>query len=218
MTKTDEELQRDVRIELLWEPSVTATQVGVSVKDGVMTLTGHVPSYLEKLAAERAAKRVAGVRAVANEIDVKLPDGTRRTDEDIAADAVKALRAKMFVPAERIKVTVDQGLIILEGDARWQFQRKAAERAVQNLPGVAGVSNRIQVRPRVTPDELQSKIEAALTRQAVLDAQRISVEVNGDEVILRGTVRSWKEREEAERTAWSAPGVRSVNSQIIVAA
>jgi osmotically-inducible protein OsmY len=218
MKKTDEELQRDVRIELLWEPSVTATHVGVSVKDGVVTLTGHVPSYLEKLAAERAAKRVAGVRAVANEIDVKLPNSNRRTNEDIAAEAVKALRAKLFVPAERIKVTVDQGLIILEGDVRWQFQRKAAERAVQNLPAVAGVSNRIQVRPRVTPDELQSKIEAALTRQAVLGAQRISVEVNGDEVILRGTVRSWKEREEAERTAWSAPGVRSVNSQIIVAA
>jgi osmotically-inducible protein OsmY len=218
MKKTDEELQRDVRIELLWEPSVTATHIGVSVKDGVVTLTGHVPSYLEKLAAERAAMRVRGVKAIANEIDVKLPESSRRTDEDIAAAAVKALNSKLFVPADRIKVTVREGWITLEGDVKWQFQRTAAERAVRNLPGVKGISNLIQVRPRVSPTDLQSKIEAALKRQAVLEAQRITVEVNGDEVTLRGTVRSWKARQEAERTAWSAPGVRAVNSQIVIAA
>jgi osmotically-inducible protein OsmY len=218
MKKTDEELQRDVRIELLWEPSVTATHIGVSVKDGVVTLTGHVPSYFEKLGAERAAKRVAGVRAVANEIDVKLPDSKKQTDEDIAAAAVRALNSKLFVPADRIKVTVNDGWVTLEGDVKWQFQRNAAERAVRNLRGIKGIRNLIQIRPRVSPAELQSKIEAALKRQAAVDAKRITVEVNGDEVTLRGTVRSWKEREEAERTAWSAPGVRSVNSQIIVAA
>jgi osmotically-inducible protein OsmY len=216
--KTDEELQRDVRIALLWEPSVTATHVGVSVKDGVVTLTGHVPSYAEKIAAERAAKRVEGVMAVANEIDVNLPQSNRRTDQDIAVAAVKALNSKLFVPADRIKVTVHNGWITLEGDVKWQFQRWAAERAVRNLPGVRGISDNIKISSRVSPPQLQSKIEAALKRQAVLDAQRISVDVNGNEVILRGTVRSWSEKQEAERTAWSAPGVMSVNSQIVVAA
>jgi osmotically-inducible protein OsmY len=216
--KTDEELQRDVRIALLWEPSVTATHVGVSVKDGVVTLTGHVPSYVEKVGAERAAKRVEGVKAVANEIDVKLPESSRRTDQDIAVAAVNALNSKLFVPADRIKVTVSNGWIILEGDVKWQFQRRAAERAVRNLPGVRGISDNIKISSRVSPPQLQSKIEAALKRQAVLDAQRISVDVNGNEVVLRGTVRSWSEKQEAERTAWSAPGVMSVNSQIVVAA
>jgi osmotically-inducible protein OsmY len=216
--KTDDELQRDVRIALLWEPSVSATHVGVSVKDGVVTLTGHVPSYVEKIAAERAAKRVEGVKAVANEIDVKLPESSRRTDQDMAVAAVKALNSKLFVPADRIKVTVSNGWITLEGDVKWQFQRRAAERAVRNLPGVRGISDNIKISSRISPPQLQSKIEAALKRQAVLDAQRISVDVNGNEVILRGTVRSWSEKQEAERTAWSAPGVMSVNSQIFVAA
>jgi osmotically-inducible protein OsmY len=218
MSKTDEELQRDVRVALLWEPSVTATYVGVSVKDGVVTLTGHVPSYVEKVAAERAAKRVDGVKAVANEIDVHLPESNRRTDQDLAVAAIKALNSKLFVPADRIKVTVSNGWITLEGDVKWQFQRRAAERAVRNLPGVRGISNNIKIASHVSPADLQSKIEAALKRQAVIDAQRITVDVNGAEVILRGTVRSWSEKQEAERTAWSAPGVKSVNSQIVVAA
>jgi osmotically-inducible protein OsmY len=218
MSKTDEELQRDVRVALLWEPSVTATYVGVSVKDGVVTLTGHVPSYVEKVAAERAAKRVDGVKAVANEIDVRLRESSRRTDQDLAVAAVKALNSKLFVPADRIKVTVNNGWITLEGDVKWQFQRRAAERAVRNLPGVRGISNNIKIASHVSPADLQSKIEAALKRQAVIDAQHITVDVHGAEVILRGTVRSWSEKQEAERTAWSAPGVTSVNSQIVVAA
>jgi osmotically-inducible protein OsmY len=216
--KTDEELQRDVRLALLWEPSVTATHIGVSVKDGVVTLTGHVPSYVEKVAAERTAKRVQGVKAVANEIDVKLSESNIRTDEDLALAAVKALHSKLFVPADRIKVTVDNGWITLEGDVKWQFQRRLAERAVRNLPGIRGIRNNIKIAGHVSPDDLKSKIEAALKRQAMLDAQRIRVDVNGDQVTLRGTVRSWREKEEAERTAWSAPGVRAVNSQLVVAA
>jgi osmotically-inducible protein OsmY len=161
---------------------------------------------------------VDGVKAVANEIDVHLPESNRRTDQDLAVAAIKALNSKLFVPADRIKVTVSNGWITLEGDVKWQFQRRAAERAVRNLPGVRGISNNIKIASHVSPADLQSKIEAALKRQAVIDAQRITVDVNGAEVILRGTVRSWSEKQEAERTAWSAPGVKSVNSQIVVAA
>src|SRR3954462_5229697 len=143
---TDSELQLDVLNELKWEPSVDAAHIGVSVKDGVVTLSGHVSSYAEKYAAERAAKRVQGVRAVADELDVKLPEGSRRTDEDIAAAAVNALRWNILVPADKIKVTVSKGWVTLEGEVNWQFQRAAAERAVRDLPGVVGVSNYIVVK------------------------------------------------------------------------
>src|SRR3954469_18432161 len=145
-TMSDIDIQRDVLHELAWEPSVNAAHIGVSVKDGVVTLTGHVPAYAEKYAAERAAKRVEGVRAVANELDVKLPEGSRRTDEDIAAAAVNALRWNILVPADNIKVTVSKGLVTLEGEVNWQFQRAAADRAVRDLPGVVGVSNYIVVK------------------------------------------------------------------------
>lgn len=213
---SDTDLQRDVLKELRWEPSVNPSHIGVSVKDGIVTLTGHVESYAEKYAAERVAKRVFGVKAVANELDVKLPGSRQRTDEDIAIAAVNALKANVSVPADKIKVTVRKGWIRLDGEVEWHYQKAAAEDAVRNLPGVVGVNNLITVKPHITPTEVKSKIEDAFLRTAHTDASRISVEVQGGKVILRGKVSSWAEKEKAEQTAWSAPGVSSVENLIEV--
>ncbi|WP_437799984.1 BON domain-containing protein [Sorangium sp. So ce693] len=214
--KTDIELQRDVVSELSWEPSVNAAHIAVSVKAGVVTLRGHASTYAEKQAAEEAARRVYGVRAVVNELDVKLPD--RRTDEDVAAAAVRALEWNILVPADKIKVTVSNGWLKLEGEVSWRFQKNAAERAVRKLPGVRGVSNLITVGPSVTPTEVKARIEEALRRSALLDARRIRIEVVDGEVTLHGGVRSWAEREEVERVAWAAPGVHDVENLITVEA
>jgi osmotically-inducible protein OsmY len=215
-TITDAALQQDVLNELKWEPSVDASKVGVSVADGVVTLSGEVSSFAEKWAAEKAAKRVHGVRAVVNKIEVRLPGTQQRTDEEIARDAVMALQNNVSVPDDKIKATVSDGWVTLEGEVDWQYQKQVAEDAVRYIRGVKGVINLIRVKPVASPGEIQRRIEEAFKRSAELDAKRVTVEVDGGKVILRGTVRSWTEREEAERQAWSAPGVWSVENEIRV--
>jgi osmotically-inducible protein OsmY len=214
--KSNEEIERDVREELKWDPDLDASDIAVSVKDGVVTLAGFVKSYTDRLEAEQAAKRVAGVRAVANDIEVRLPAIDQRPDPDIARDAVAALKAELPISHDRIKVIVKDGWVTLEGAVEWQYQKTTAENAVRKVKGVKGVTNVVTVKPKVEPSELQRKIIDAFKRNAEVDANRITVEANGSEVILKGTVRSWIEREEAERVAWSAPGVTKVEDRIVV--
>ncbi len=218
MAKTDEQIQRDVLDELKWDARVQPNEIGVAVKDGIVTLTGWVDSYTKKWAAEDAAKRVRGVKAVANDIEVRLPRAAERTDADLAAAALHALEWDAFVPIERLQVTVAKGWVTLEGAVDWEFQKEDAERVVRRLTGVRGVTNLITVKPHIQPSpaELKRKIEDALVRDAETDAQRITVEVQGSKVILRGKVRSWAERQEAERMAWSAPGVIEVENDILI--
>jgi osmotically-inducible protein OsmY len=214
---TDEQIQREVLAELAWEPRIRPNEIGVVVKDGVVALTGWVDSYTKRWAAEEAAHRVRGVKAVANEIEVRLPGTAERTDADIAAAAIQALRSDVFVPADKVEITVSKGFVTLRGTVDWQFQKEDAEKVIRRLPGVKGVLNSLTVKPPMTPSDLKKKIEEALVRSAQTDAARITVEVHGSKVILRGIVRSWAEKQEAERTAWSAPGVTEVDNRITVA-
>ena len=214
--KSDSEIERDVRDELKWDPDLDATDIAVSVKNGVVTLTGFTRSYTDRLEAELAAKRVAGVHAVANDIEVRLPAIDQRPDPDIARDAVVALKSELPISHDRIKVIVKDGWITLEGAVEWQYQKTTAETAVRRVKGVKGVTSVIAVKPKVEPSELQRKIMEAFKRNAEVDANRITVEAHGSEVILKGTVRSWIEREEAERVAWSAPGITRVEDRIVV--
>ena len=215
--KTDIQLQQDVLAELKWEPSVHAAEIGVEVKDGIVTLAGHVSTYAEKWDAERAAQRVSGVKALAIEMDVKLSGSGKRTDADIAGSAENALQWITYLPKDSVKVMVEDGWITLSGEVDWEYQRQTAAGAVRYLVGVTGVSNQIAIKPKVSVSVVKSDIEAALKRRAQADAKKISVEVRGADVTLTGTVHSWSERDLARHSAWGTPGVRNVVDNITVA-
>jgi osmotically-inducible protein OsmY len=214
--KSDSEIERDVREELQWNPDLDSTDIAVTAKNGVVTLTGFVRSYTEKYEAEAATKRVAGVVGLANDLEVRMPSVDERPDPDIARDAVAAIKSQLPISWENVKVIVKGGWVTLEGEVEWQYQRQSAESAVRRIKGVKGVSNVIRLKPRAQPSEIKRKIQDAFRRNAEVDANRITVETKGSEVTLKGTVRSWIEREEAERVAWSAPGVTKVEDRIIV--
>ena len=213
---TDKELKQHVQGALDWEPSLDASDIGISVDEAVVTLRGNVASYAEKIAAERVALRVYGVKAVANDLAVHLVSGFERTDTEIAQAAVAALKWNTVVPNDRITVTAANGWLTLNGTLDWQYQKDAAARAVRDLMGVKGVTNNITVQPRVKTVDVRDKIEAAFKRSAEIDARRVNVTVTDGKVILSGNVHSWAERQEAERAAWAAPGVTQVEDRLTI--
>ena len=212
----DSKIKQDVEEELQFDPDIDATDIAVSVNSGVVTLTGFVRSYLQKMEAEADAKRVAGVLGVVNDIEVRLPNIDQRPDPEIAREAIAQIKNELPNAWDKIRVVGRKGWVTLEGEVEWNYQRERAEDAVNRVVGVTGVTNSIEVKPRTAPVEIKRKIEEALRRSAEVDASRINVETNGDEVILTGTVRSWAERQDAERAAWWAPGVKAVRNNIIV--
>jgi len=214
--KADRTLRDRVQAELDWDPSLDAGELGVSVKNHVVTLSGTVPNYAQKRAAERTVFKVAGVQGVANDIEVRLPASSRRTDAEIAESALNALRWNVQVPHEKVKVTVDNGHVVLEGSVDWNYQRERAERVVRYLRGVNGVSNRLSVKSRTTSSSVKKEIEKALQRRAEQDARSIDVAVDGSTVTLKGTTSTWMERQAAEDAAWSASGISNVINRIKV--
>lgn len=217
MKDEDKRLQRLVLDELQFDPSLDATHIGVTADDGVVTLSGHVASYAEKLAAERAVRCLRGVKAIAQDIEVHLPATAKTGDDEIAGRAVRLLAWDAAVPKDAIRIKVEKGWITLSGEVEWQFQRAAAEHAVQKLTGVVGVLNDVTLRAAVQPADIRRRIEDALQRDARIEAGGITISTSGGRVELRGRVNSWHERDAAERAAWSAPGVTEVRDRLLVA-
>ncbi len=216
MTKSDTQLKKDVESELEWDAVVKANNIGVAVKDGVVTLTGHLDSFAEKYAAERAVQRVLGVRGLAVELDVRLGNTAKRTDGEIAAAAESALRWHALVPEDRVKVMVEKGWVTLSGEVDWDYQRNCAMKAVRPLTGVLGVTDSMTVKPQVAPGNIKQRIQGALERQADREAKNIEVIVSGHTATLKGQVHSWAERTAAQGAAWSAPGITSVVNELRV--
>jgi osmotically-inducible protein OsmY len=212
----DSEIRRKVSEELDWDPRIDASAVGVAVKEGVVTLSGSIANYWQKKEAERVVKRVTGVKAVAEDLTIKLPGAAERSDADIAQSVLDGMQFNVAVPSNRIQVTVESGWVTLEGEVEWHYQRSAAESAIKYIMGVKGVTNDINIKPRVSAADVEAKIESAFARRAQLDANQIRVESSDGKVILRGRVHSWDEREQAEQAAWAAPGVTKVENKVIV--
>ena len=217
MTKIDDsEIRRKVLAELDWDPSIDASAVGVAVKDGVVTLTGSIANYWQKKEVECVVKRVTGVKAVAEDLTIKLPGTAQRSDADIAQSVVSGLRFNVAVPLNCVQVMVENGWVTLEGEVEWQYQKSAAENAIKYLLGVKGVTNSVRIKPRASVADVKAKIESAFARRAQLDANQIKVEATDNRVTLRGSVHSWDEKEDAEEAAWAAPGVTKVENNVIV--
>lgn len=212
--KSDSEIQNDVMEELRWESLLNASEIGVAVKNGVVTLSGKVNTYSKKLAAEEATKRVFGVKAVAVDMEVKLAVLGKKTDADIAEEVINALRWHSYVPDEKIKVKVEKGWVTLDGEVGWEYERNAAKNAVNDLSGVIGVSNNIKLVSTIKTTDVKNKISAAFQRSATIDAERITISSEGSNVILMGKVRSYAEKRDAENAAWLAPGVNKVENRL----
>ena len=214
--KNDQQLQQDVMDELKWDPILTASEIGVSVKNGVVTLSGYVNSYSKKIAAENAAKRVKGVSAIAEDINVRLGLDDERTDTEIAEAALDALKWNVNVPDNKIKIKVENGWVMLEGDADWQYQKDAAANAVRDIAGVKGISNLIMLSPKADVSVVEKNIRRALQRSADIEANNIDIRTVGNKVIIKGKARSWAERREIERATWSSPGVTEIEDDLLI--
>jgi len=214
--KSDIEIQKDVIEQLKWEPFLNAAQIGVAVKNGIVTLSGQVDAYSKKILAEKTTKKVVGVKAIAEDIQVGISPVYKKTDTEIAEAVVNALKWHTMIPDEKIKVSVEDGNVKLEGDVEWEYQRNQAKTAIENLTGVRFVTNLVAVKPKITPYELQQKINSSFQRSANIDSARITAEVLGSKVTLRGKVRSFSEKEDAENAVWSAPGVVSVENKLLI--
>ena len=214
--RTDYEIQQDVMTELKWQPFLTSASIGVSVKNGIVTLSGIVDHYSQKLAAERAAKKVSGVRAIAEDLQIGVSPYGQKSDAEIAASVVNALRWHSAVPTDKVTAKVENGIVTLEGEVDWEFQRNSAKNAVSDLTGVIDIINKVSVKPTISASDVSTKIKAALHRTATTDAERIKVETDGTTVTLKGIVRSFVEKEDAEAAAWCAPGVSKVINELYV--
>jgi len=215
---SNSELQQNVMDELLWDPCINAEHIGVTAKDGIVTLTGYVSNYFEKKKCERVAKRVANVKIVVDELDIRLSGSAERTDLEIAESALETLKLNVLIPRDGVQLTVDSGRIVLEGEVDWQYQSNAAEESLHNMVGVKGIINKIRIKPSVRPADVKARIQSALVRNAQIDASHIRVETSGGKATLSGHVRNWSEKEQAEAAAWSAPGITEVVNNVEIEA